>query len=138
MAANNTLYVASRDLRLPSVTRPIPGAGVFARASSVLTLTAEARSRSLWRLPRWFYPTLGKPALSYHSDARRWRRDRTGCYLQTVGRGQEFVLDCDAFPEAFDWLREILSNVAEHDVRTEPNRERPSQIGVVGQTFLSA
>jgi hypothetical protein len=108
MSPNNTLYVASRDLQLPSVAGPIPGAGVFARPSPVRTLTAEAQSRSLWRLPQWFYPTPGKPPLSYHSEARRWRLDSTGCYLQTVGRGQEFVLDCDSFPEALGWLRDIF------------------------------
>jgi hypothetical protein len=108
MSVNNTLYVARRHLELSSVAGPISGAGVFDHNSTVLTLTAESQSRSLWRLPRWFYPTPGKPALSFHSDARRWRPDRTGCYLRTVGRGQEFVLDCDYFPEAFDWLRAIF------------------------------
>jgi hypothetical protein len=28
-----------------------------------------------------------------------------------VARGQEFVLDCDYFPAAFDWLRMIFANV---------------------------
>jgi hypothetical protein len=112
MAVNNTLYVASKRLQLPAVAGPIPGAGVFARLSPVLTLTAPAQSRSHWRLPRWFHATPGKPALSFHADARRWRLDSTGCYLRTVGRGQEFVLDCDYFPEAFDWLRDIFANVS--------------------------
>jgi hypothetical protein len=31
MAANNTLYVASKQLELPAVAGPIPGAGVFDR-----------------------------------------------------------------------------------------------------------
>jgi hypothetical protein len=126
MSANNTLYVASRELRLPSVAGPISGAGVFTRPSPVLTLTAEAQGRSLWRLPRWFYPTPGKPPLTYHSDARRWRLDSTGCYLQTVGRGQEFVLDCNSYPEAFDWLRDIFTNGADHDVGTERTAQTAS------------
>jgi hypothetical protein len=109
MAANNTLYVASKHLQVPAVAGPIPGAGVFARVSPVLTLTAETQSRSLWRLPRWFYPAPGRPPLSFHSDARRWKLDTTGCLLRTVGRGQEFVLDCDHYPGAFDWLRDIFS-----------------------------
>ena len=111
MSENNTLYVASRNLALPSVARPIPGAGVFDQLSPVLTLTAEARSRSVWQLPRWFLPTPGKPALSFHSDARRWNLEAAGCSVRTVGRGQEFVLDCDYYPEAFDWLRDIFLNV---------------------------
>ena len=111
MAVNNTLYVASRGLRLPSVPGSIPGGGVFPRQALILTLTALAQGRSLWRLPGWFYPTAGRPALSYHSDPRRWKRDGADCYVQSVGRGQEFVLDCDHFPEAFDWLRDLFAEV---------------------------
>jgi hypothetical protein len=111
MAVNNTLYVASRGLRLPSVPRSIPGGGVFPRQEPILTLTALAQGRSLWRLPGWFYPTAGRPALSYHSDPLRWKRDGADCYVQSVGRGQEFVLDCDHVPEAFDWLRDLFAEV---------------------------
>jgi predicted transposase YbfD/YdcC len=111
MAVNNTLYVASRGLRLPTVPGSIPGGGVFLRQALILTLTVLAQGRSFWRLPGWFYPTAGKPALSYHSDPRRWKRDGADCYVQSVGRGQEFVLDCDHFPEAFDWLRDLFAEV---------------------------
>jgi hypothetical protein len=112
MAVNNTLYVASRTLRLPTVPGSISGGGVFPRLSPVLTLTAPAQSRSLWRLPGWFHPCEGRSALSYHSDPRRWGRDRANCYVQSVGRGQEFVLDCDHFPEAFEWLRDLFAEVS--------------------------
>ncbi len=109
MAANNTLYIAARCLNLPGMRRAIAGAGVFDRHAAVLTLTAPGPRRSLWRLPRWMYPRAGKPPLSYHSDNRRWKRDATGCYLQTVGRGQEFGLDCDFYPEAIGWLGDIFA-----------------------------
>lgn len=112
MAMNNTLYVASRNLQLPTVPGSMSGGGVFPRQSPVLTLTAPARGRSLWRLPGWFYPTAGRSTLSYHSDPRRWRRDRANCYVQSVGRGQEFVLDLDHFPEAFDWLRDLFAEAS--------------------------
>jgi hypothetical protein len=32
--------------------------------------------------------------------------------LQSVGRGQEFVLDVEQYPEARDWLRSIFSAAA--------------------------
>lgn len=111
MAVNNTLYVASSNLRLPAVPGTISGAGVFPRQSPVLTLTATSQSRSHWRLPGWFYPTAGRPALSYHSDPERWSLDRDASYLKSVGRGQEFVLDCDYYPEAFGWLRDLFAEV---------------------------
>jgi hypothetical protein len=112
MAENNTLYIAKRYLDLPDVAGLIPGAGVFPRLSPILTLTAPAQSRSVWRLPRWFYPAPGRPPLSYHADARRWSLDSSDCHLRTVGRGQEFVLDCEFFSEAFHWLRDIFANLA--------------------------
>jgi Nucleotide modification associated domain 3 len=111
IAVNNTLYVASKNLRMPSVSGSMSGAGVFRTQSPIRTLTAPAQGRSLWRLPGWFYPTAGKPALSYHSDPRRWTRDGDDCYVQSVGRGQEFVLDCDHFPEASDWFRDLFAEV---------------------------
>ena len=120
LEANNTVYVASERLDLPVSMAHLPGAGLFPCLSNILTLTAPGRSRSLWRLPHWFYPTTGKPALSYHSDAQRWRLDDTGCYLQTVGRGQEFVLDCDYFPEALTWIQNIFANLAEPMIAASP------------------
>jgi hypothetical protein len=30
--------------------------------------------------------------------------DGDSVYLRTVGRGQEFVLDCDHYPESEGWL----------------------------------
>jgi len=32
--------------------------------------------------------------------------------LQTVGIGQEFVLDCDDYPEAVDWVVDLLRGCA--------------------------
>jgi Nucleotide modification associated domain 3 len=62
---------------------------------------------STWQLPRWFAPC-GRPALSYHSKAARWTDCATSTRLQSVGRGQEFVLDVDEYPEARAWLRSIF------------------------------
>jgi hypothetical protein len=111
MALNNTLYVASSRLASSTIAGCVFGAGVFPRLSSALSLTAQDQNRSHWRLPRWFYPTPGKLPLSYHADPARWSLDRAGCFLQTVGRGQEFVLDCDHYPEALDWIREIFAGL---------------------------
>lgn len=105
---NNTLYIASRQIRLSHFRKRIPGGGMFEHFSQSLLLTAEGRSRTIWRLPRWFYPVSGKPPLSYHGDLSRWKRDANGVLLRTVARGQEFVLDCDYYPEALAWLRDIF------------------------------
>jgi hypothetical protein len=39
---------------------------------------------------------------------RRWRRRGGSVYLSTVPIGQEFVLDCDHYPEACEWLNRVF------------------------------
>jgi hypothetical protein len=47
--------------------------------------------------------------LTYHGDLSRWRTSTAGVTLDSAARGQEFVLDCDDYPEAIEWLRERLA-----------------------------
>lgn len=122
-ANNNTLYVASQRLSLPGLGRSVAGGGVFPQFTGNLQLTAPGHQRSLWRLPDFFYPTRGVPPLSYHVDLRRWRRDKKGVLLRTVGRGQEFVLDCAYYPKALDWIKEILKGAPTiHSSRRKASR----------------
>lgn len=107
-ANNNTLYVASQHLSLPGFKRPVAGGGIFPRFNEGLQLTAPGHQRSMWRLPDFFYPIRGAPPLSYHSDLGRWQKDNKDVLLNTVGRGQEFVLDCEHYPKVLDWLIEIF------------------------------
>jgi hypothetical protein len=104
---NNTLYFASD--RLSSIGIDARGAGIFGRLRPKLTLsqTDPYVRCSMWQLPRWFDPN-GRPALSYHSKPARWTDCHNSMRLQSVGRGQEFVLDVDAYPEARAWLRSIF------------------------------
>jgi len=98
----NTIYVASEG-------DPPHGGGVFPRFHPDLVLTAPGMSRGRWRLPGWFHPTDGRSALSFHSNPSRWSRHGQHAYLQTVGRGQEFVLDADGYPEAVPWARGLIT-----------------------------
>jgi Nucleotide modification associated domain 3 len=102
---NNTLYFASD--RLASIGLKTRGAGTFDRIRPGLVLTDTDSNCSVWRLPRWFHPN-GRPALSYHSKPARWTECDNAMRLQSVGRGQEFVLDVDQYPEARAWLRSIF------------------------------
>jgi hypothetical protein len=106
--ANNTLYVASRTLACPGLERRLPGGGFFPRFAPELRLTAPGQSRGVWRVPGWWWPEGGPPALSYHGDEKRWRRGRQDLLLRTVGRGQEFVLEVSNASAATEWLREIF------------------------------
>jgi len=106
----NTLYVARRGLHLNGPGGNIAGAGVFPSLTGPMRLTApDARSPTQWLLPAFFYPEKGRPALSYHHKRERWRQSARGCHLQAVARGQEFVLDADAYPETGAWLEKVLT-----------------------------
>jgi hypothetical protein len=107
---NNTVYISSKNLNLPGGdTKGFAGAGVFPRFSEKLQLTAQsANTPCLWELPIWFYPSSGRPPLTYHGDLTRWQRTKRCTLLKTVARGQEFVLDCGEYPEAVEWLKRLL------------------------------
>jgi hypothetical protein len=104
---NNTLYFASD--RLSSLGIETCGGGIFEqlRPELILSQTDPYIGCSIWKLPRWFAPE-GRPTLSYHSKATRWTSLGDTVRLQSVGRGQEFVLDVEQYPEARGWLRSIF------------------------------
>ena len=108
--ANNTIYTAANELRLNGEYIDAAGAGLFRRVHDRLILTdPNAPSFTQWRLPLAFYPGAGKPPLSYHRKPETWRRSRNYCTLQSVSRGQEFVLDTAQYPKVTDWLSALLA-----------------------------
>lgn len=108
---SNTIYFSQKRLEIPGlVTQSTAGAGVFSRFSSRLQLTAPGSNPSLWKLPRWMHPANEKPRLTYHRDLKRWEKESDHVLLKTVGRGQEFVLDCSHYPGAEKWLAELFDS----------------------------
>jgi hypothetical protein len=110
---NDTIYISEKNLKLHGVdTKGLPGAGVFPIFSKKLQLTAQlAETPSKWALPAWFYPNNGKPSLTYHKNMKRWHEPKQGTKLLELDMapiGQEFVLDCDKYPEAIEWFKRLL------------------------------
>jgi hypothetical protein len=105
---NNTLYAAADGSARPRSAAAL-GAGTFSRFRPALQLTSPGAPRSRWRLPRWAHPGEGRAPLSFHADPRRWSLAPEGVLLASARRGQEFVLDLAAYPEAAGWLRELLA-----------------------------
>jgi hypothetical protein len=107
---NNVLYIASRHLSFGQIVlKDVPSAGIFPKFSESRQLTAPlAPNTSLWRLPEWFFPRNGRRPLTYHSNMERWRMTAEGAELKAVAKGQEFILDCDEYPEALSWLSYVL------------------------------
>ena len=105
----DSIYISSEQMNLPGAVINKHGAGVFQRFAPALCLTAPGKLRSTWRLPPWFYPHNEKSPLSYHARLSRWQRVEDHVLLDSVGRGQEFVLDCEQYPESIKWLADILN-----------------------------
>lgn len=107
---HNTLYLAGENATLPNTAAPLAGAGVFQQMSSQHRLTEPAATRLTdWLLPAAFYPSDGRPPLSYHHNRERWKSlGGSTCSLRSAARGQEFVLDLDRYPELMPWLVGLL------------------------------
>lgn len=98
---HNTIYVAAGG---PTNYN----AGTFRAYSDQLVLTEPGKGRSIWRLPKWFHACLDQGGLTYHRNPSRWQTYQDYCSLQTVGRGQEFILGGD-YPEAETWARALIA-----------------------------
>ena len=106
----NVVYVATERLSLPGLDRlHIDGAGTVPCFSPHLRLTKpDCPQPSRWLLPSWFSPKNRASKLTFHSKYDRWHEHPDGVELATVGRGQEFVLNCSDYPEAVPWLSGLL------------------------------
>lgn len=103
---DNMLYVASPR---SSLAAGCAGGGLFPYFRPELQLTRSGSSRSIWRLPSWFMPGRGRAALTYHQKPERWNLQGAHCELQSVAKGQEFVLDLDGRPHARPWLKRLIT-----------------------------
>jgi len=110
--SSNTLYRAKKLLNIPGLnSMSIPGAGVFEKFQPQLQLTdPDVGGLTNWRLPSWFFPAGRVSVLSYHDKSERWREVGDHVRLQTVGRGQEFVLNMEHYPESVPWVMSLLAN----------------------------
>lgn len=109
---SNTVYLARSKLKLSRLRRSFPGGGVFPKFENELCLTAPGQSRSVWQLPRCFAPTRDRSIFSYHHDVNRWTVGSNHCHLQTVAKGQEFVVDTVGCPGVMTWVRQLFTNAA--------------------------
>lgn len=114
-SGNNTVYLATERLSIGGRDLGVAGAGVFRQYHDALCLTEPGAGRSVWRLPGWFLPQDEAPRLSYHGRPGAWRRNADGsCTLQTVGRGQEFVIDVtDCLEGASAWLETLVAGLVD-------------------------
>ena len=119
---SNTLYIAADSFGQGN-TR-VPGAGRFTHLQPELVLTDSRQDgRSVWRLPQWMAPTTSRKPLTYHAAPERWVIENDCCTLRTVAKGQEFILDCDDYPEAEAWAAELTAPKPPPITTTPPNAD---------------
>ncbi len=106
----NGIFVSSDYLQLNGKKIRKAGASIFEKYRAELLLTCSDEKKSIWKLPTFFWPDEKiKPSLTYHKVEKRWKRFSDHLELQSVGRGQEFVLDIgDNNKEAGAWLKWLL------------------------------
>jgi hypothetical protein len=93
---NNTIYISKK-------------AGIFENFREDLQLTLpSSQNLTNWKLPLWMFPDNGKTPLTFHPNMDRWSKENDFVLLKTVSKGQEFVLNCDEYPEAIDWLNNLI------------------------------
>lgn len=103
---NNHLYMGAYRSRFATGRT---GGGYFNSFKPELQLTAPGRTRTLWRVPEWMVPKEGKRALTYHGKPDRWTVDQGDTLMQSVGKGQEFVLHGNDYPESHDWASRLIA-----------------------------
>lgn len=101
----NALYVAEKQLKGST----LPGAGTF-RYGPHLRLTEPGFNTSIWQLPGFFHPDAGV-RISRHSNKSRFRKTDGGIRLETVGIGQDFVVE-DASGKVEDWALKLIKDSA--------------------------
>lgn len=102
---NNTVYIGKDKFSYGNINTP--GAGVFNKLGKDLILSFDTEKRSLWKLPLFFHPDYNT-TMTYHEDIKRWEIQDQSCILQTVGRGQAFVVygnDCIE-----NWAKNLIIN----------------------------
>jgi len=79
-------------------------AGTFQTEREGIVLTRNGGKRSRWLLADAFESLFLERDLSYHGNEARWDREGDKIVLQSVSRGQEFVLDGERHPKISDYF----------------------------------
>lgn len=106
----DTVYFPTKYLILDGEKTNLSGCGYFPKKHDEIVLTARGENRSIWELPSWFFPGNEKTPLTYHGNLSRWNLYGDKVFLKTVGRGQEFILNSEEYPQSICWLKNLISS----------------------------
>jgi len=106
----NSLYVSADHFNLNGIS--YPGSGIFKYHDKLVLTKTGQPNRSLWELPKAFFPFKNnRTPLSCHEKPKRWELKNDCVQLQSVGRGQEFIIDIIEYPELESWVNTIISTL---------------------------
>ncbi|ADM71975.1 hypothetical protein GMA19_04205 [Paenibacillus polymyxa E681] len=106
---NNTIFLPAEKLFDGS---EIPGYGYFPRLTNCLKLSSDFHKNipSIWRLPSFFNEELYRPTYlkNKKKSEQRWMicEDKKNCFVQTTGRGQEYISKLDKKSSA--WIKSLF------------------------------
>lgn len=105
----NTAYIASDNLNFDVNKK---GYGLLNFKKELILTLEEQSKRSVWKLPKYFHPDF-KTKVSYHENIFDkgnnpvWESlDENHCILNSVGRGQEFVISGN--DEVINWAKNLI------------------------------
>jgi hypothetical protein len=104
----NTGYVSSKNL---SFAPHLPGYGTFNYKNDLVLTSPGQKKRSVWRLPQFFHPNF-ETSVSYHEKLHDksknpiWELKENYCILNSVGRGQEFVIEGN--DDIIKWAKQLF------------------------------
>lgn len=109
---HNTLYIAREELEIDGAKTDIPGYGTFPYFSPALQLSESGNAGSFWMMPPWCKPRgKSRSIFSSHPNGTTcWTpiyddkdENTVKCHRIHLGPGQEFILDCEEYPESIQW-----------------------------------
>lgn len=123
----NTGYIASDSL---DFSPEIPGWGIFNYSDSLVLTDPNQRNRSVWKLPQFFHPSNGTK-MTYHENQKRWKLHNNNCILESVGRGQEFIITNN--DRVIEWAIDLTLNSKKsqsryHQIDTDILFKKPKHV----------
>jgi len=105
----NTAYIGAENLNF---NKNMPGFGVLPYNKSQILTCDGQKNRSIWKLPIFFHPNFNTKMTFHESLVSKsgkpiWKLYNDYCILQSVGRGQEFVISGNEKIEG--WAKKLIN-----------------------------
>ena len=80
------------------------GHGRFKKTAKNLILTDEGKTRSRWRFPKEYF----SGTKNLFRNRLKWKNEER-CLVNSMGIGQEFILNTHDNPSVIDWASHLIN-----------------------------